>query len=152
MDRGIQTLVLLQLPRVPTPVTLFPSTLLSLPVTSIAALHMRFKTENDAINAAERYRRCPKVHFWGNKGQEAYIILKVPDGNRFWSDFIAKNPELSFGGTSAELVYLDRIVSEGIEVSYGKIEGDTAPCGSRCRTCPSYGKCSGCPSLNLGTL
>jgi len=113
---------------------------------------MRFKTENDAIEAAERYKRCPKVHFWGNKGPEAYIILKIPEGNMFWSDFIAEHPELSFGGTSAELIYLDTVMPEGIEISYEKISGDTAPCESRCRTCPSYGKCSGCPSLNLGTL
>ncbi|MFP3951754.1 MAG: hypothetical protein ACLFVP_06425 [Candidatus Bathyarchaeia archaeon] len=59
---------------------------------------MRFETEEDAREAATRYQLCPKIHFWGKKHEVAYIILKVPEEDKLWSDFIAENPEMSFGG------------------------------------------------------
>jgi hypothetical protein len=114
---------------------------------------MRYQSEKEAIYAAERYRRCPKVYFWGNKKKEAYIILRIPEENKYWSDYIAEYPESSFGGVAATLIYLEELfVPTNIEVNYDKIPVDTSPCGSRCRACPSYGQCSGCPSLNLDTL
>jgi len=43
----------------------------------------------------------------GNRKDEAYIILKVPEDNKIWSDFIGENPEMSFGGIESSLTYLD---------------------------------------------
>ncbi|MBD3206567.1 hypothetical protein GF319_09540 [Candidatus Bathyarchaeota archaeon] len=116
----------------------------------IAFLWMRFKNEEEVKKAALKYKECPKIHFWGNKRDEAYIILKVPEDNKFWSDYIGDNPEMSFGGVEANLVYLDNLyIPKEIEISYEKIEGHLSPCGSICIDCPSSKKCSGCPSLNL---
>lgn len=116
----------------------------------IAFLWMRFKDEPDVKKAAFKYKECPKIHFWGNRREEAYIILKVPEDNKFWSDYIVDNPEMSFGGVEADLVYLDNIfIPKEIKISSHKIEGDLSPCGSICKDCPSREKCSGCPSLNL---
>lgn len=64
----------------------------------IAFLSMRFKTEEDAVKAASRYQLCPKIYFWGNKEETAYIILNLLEDNKFWSDFIAEKPQMSFGG------------------------------------------------------
>lgn len=119
-------------------------------MTYTAVLWIRFKSKEDAKKSAERYQECPKIHFWGNKDEEAYIILKVPDDNKFWSDFIKENPESSFGGVEAKLKYLEELFTpKKISVSYAKVEGDVSPCGSKCGLCPSKEKCSGCPSLEL---
>jgi len=111
---------------------------------------MRFRSSGEAAAAGRRFANCPKVHFWGNRGAEAYIILKVPEGGCFWSDFIRDNPWETFGGVKASLTYLDAVhVPGSLEVSYEKVEGDVSPCGSICRTCPSLGRCGGCPALSL---
>ena len=51
-------------------------------MTITAILKLRYKTEKDAIQSAERFQKCPKIHFWGNNGKEAYMVLKVPDDNK----------------------------------------------------------------------
>jgi len=113
---------------------------------------MRFNSKEKARASAERFKDCPKVHFWANNDDSAYIILKVPDDQKFWSDFVGENPEKSFGGIEAQITYLDDLFTpESIDVSYEKIEGDTAPCGSMCKTCPTFGTCPGCPALILDT-
>jgi len=120
-------------------------------MTLIAALWMRFNSAEEAESVGKKYAVCPKVHFWGNSGDEAYIVLKVPKENRFWSDYIGSNPENTFGGTEARLEYIDSVHSQEIKISYERVEGDTAPCGVNCLTCPSFGTCSGCPALSLGS-
>jgi len=112
---------------------------------------MRFNSAEEANKAGKKYRMCPKIHFWGNAGNEAYLILKVPDDNKFWSDYIGSKPENTFGGVEARLEYMNTVHSPEVEITYEKVEGDTAPCGSKCSTCPAYGQCTGCPVLNLGT-
>ena len=119
-------------------------------MTLLAALFMQFESKEKAQISAHRFKNCPKVHFWASNDESAYIILKVPDDQKFWSDFVGENPDKSFGGVEAQLTYLDKLFSpESIEISYNKIEGDNAPCGSKCKTCPTLGVCPGCPSLNL---
>lgn len=124
----------------------FPSTC----VTHVAALWMRFSSPDEAEAAAQRFKACPRVQLWGNRGAEAYIVLAVEEGEGFWSDYVGEHPETSFGGVEARLVYFDRLFKpEEIRVGGEKVEGDVAPCGSVCGTCPSYGDpCSGCPSLD----
>ncbi|MFH2109982.1 MAG: hypothetical protein ABIJ47_01855 [Candidatus Bathyarchaeota archaeon] len=112
---------------------------------------MRFESPERAEAAGARFSGCPKVHFWGRSGAEAFIVLKVPEGGRFWSDFIRDNPGASFSGVEAQLTYLDDVhVPSEVHVSFEKEEGDVSPCGSVCRTCPSLERCGGCPALNLG--
>jgi hypothetical protein len=122
-------------------------------MTIIASLIMRFNSCEEALNSAKKYRNCPKVHFWANNSEVAHIILKVPDDNKFWSDYIREHPESTFGGIDSDLTYLESlIVPQSIEVDYGKVEGNIAPCGSSCNVCPTFGTCSGCPSLSINTL
>jgi len=86
----------------------------------------------------------------GNRKDEAYIILKVPEDNKIWSDFIGENPEMSFGGIESSLTYLDDLyITEEISISYDKNEGATSPRRSKCSQCPSMEECSGYPSLTL---
>lgn len=119
-------------------------------MTHVAALWMRFGSPEEAEAAALRFKECPKVHFWGNIGAEAYIVLAVDDDGRFWSDYVGEHPETSFGGVKARLTYVECIKPTEIRVSHEKRDGEVAACGSRCRTCPTYGTpCSGCPSLDL---
>ena len=119
-------------------------------MTNVAVLWMRFGSREKARAAALRFKECPKVHFWGNIGTEAYIVLAVDDDSRFWSDYVGEHPETSFGGVEARLTYVENIKPTEIRVSHEKTEGDAAPCGSGCRTCPSYGDpCPGCPALDL---
>jgi len=119
-------------------------------MTHVAALWMRFDSPEEAEVAALRFKECSKVHFWGNIGAEAYIVLAVDDDSRFWSDYVGKHPETSFGGVEARLTYVESIKPTEIRVSHEKTEGDDAPCGSVCRTCPSYGEpCLGCPAVEL---
>jgi hypothetical protein len=121
-------------------------------MTHIAALFMKFESHKKAKISADRFKLCPKVHFWANSGEAAYIILKVPNNQKFWSDFVVENPEKSFGGLEAQITYLDELVTpEKIEISYEKNMGDVTPCGSRCKTCPTLGVCPGCPALILDT-
>lgn len=119
-------------------------------MTHVAALWMRFSSRDKAEAAARRFRECPKVHFWGTDGAEAYIVLAVDEDNRFWLDYVRENPETSFGGVEARLTYVESVKPTEIRVSHEKTEGDDAPCGSGCRTCPSYGDpCPGCPAVEL---
>ena len=112
---------------------------------------MRFESPERAEAAGARFSGCPKVHFWGRNGAEAFIVLKVPEGGFFWSDFIGDNPGPSFGGVEARLTYLDHVnVPLEVHVSFEKMGGDVSPCGSVCRMCPSLERCGGCPSLSLG--
>ena len=128
----------------------FTDSMMLILMVHIAFVCMRFETEEDAGEAALRFQECPKIHFWGNRKEEAYIILKVPEDKKFWSDFIGENPEMSFGGVEADITYLDELfIPEEIDISYDKVEGNVSPCGSICEDCPSRDKCSGCPSLNL---
>jgi len=119
-------------------------------MTHVAALWMRFSSRDKAEAAAHRFKDCPKVQLWGNHGAEAYIVLAVDGEERFWSDYVGEHPEMSFGGVEAKLAYVDDLFKpEEMHVSHEKVEGEVAPCGSVCRTCPSYGDpCSGCPSLD----
>ena len=111
---------------------------------------MRFESREKASVSARRFRDCPKVHFWANKGEDAYIVLKVPEGGKFWSDYIRDNPEETFGGYSASLTYLTELIKpEKITVDDAKIPGGTSPCGSHCQTCPTLAQCGGCPALML---
>ncbi len=111
---------------------------------------MRFKSPGGAEAAGERFSGCPRVHFWGLSGAEAFIVLKVPEGGLFWSDFIRDNPEVSFGGVEARLTYLEVVhVPHEVQIGSEKFEGDVSPCGSVCRTCPSLERCGGCPALSL---
>lgn len=120
-------------------------------MTHVAALWMRFGSPEEAEAAALRFKECPKVHFWGNDGAEAYIVLAVDEDDRFWSDYVGEHPETSFGGVETRLAYVDGLFKpEDMRVSHEKRAGDVAPCGSVCRTCPSYGEpCPGCPALEL---
>jgi len=116
----------------------------------VGVMRMRFGSQGEAEEAADRYRGCPKVHFWGGKRAEAYIVLKVPEGGQFWSDYIQENPGSTFGGVEASLEYLDSVhVPGSLEVSCSKIGGDVSPCGSVCRTCLSLSRCGVCPALSL---
>lgn len=110
---------------------------------------MRFASEEEAEKTGKQYGCCPKVSFWATKGNEAYVTLKVPEDNKFWSDYIGENPKGTFGAEEAQLVYLEKEYTTPLEISYEKVEGDTAPCGASCKTCPAIGKCTGCPALNL---
>ena len=103
-----------------------------------------------ATSSARRFKDCPKVHFWANNGKDAYIILKVPQGGTFWSDYIRDNPGATFGGDSASLTYVTELVKpETIKIDDAKIPGDVSPCGSNCSTCPTLSRCGGCPALTL---
>jgi hypothetical protein len=122
-------------------------------VVHVGVLRMRFASAAEAAAAAGRYSACPKVHFWGAKGAEATIILKVPEGGLFWSDYIRDNPGTTFGGVEASLEYLDAVSAPAsIGVSREKVDGDVSPCGSACKNCPSLRRCGGCPALNLQQL
>jgi hypothetical protein len=120
-------------------------------MTHIAMLWIRFSSRDKAEAAAIRFKECPKVHFWGNHGSEAYIIIAVDEGEKFWSDYVGEHPERSFGGVEARIAYIDGLHKpEDIRVSQEKIKGDISPCGSVCQTCPIYCElCLGCPALEL---
>ena len=124
---------------------------LSTRMTHVAVLWTRFGSRDKAEAAAHRFKECPKVQFWGNHCAEAYIVLAVDNDERFWSDYVGEHPETSFGGVEARLAYVDELFKpEEMRVSHEKRAGEVAPCGSGCRTCPSYGEpCPGCPALEL---
>ena len=107
-------------------------------MTLIAVLFMQYETPEKATASAHRFRGCPKVHFWGNNGKDAYVILKVPDGQRFWSDFIGENPEKSFGGIEASLEYLDHLYSPMSFSREPSSKGERSPCYSLCPECLYY--------------
>jgi len=128
----------------------FHVSVILLAMVHVGVLWMRFESPGQAEAAGERFSGCPKVHIWGRIGAEAFIVLKVPEGGRFWSDFIRDNSGASFGGVEAKLTYLDDVrVPPEIHIAPEKIEGDVSPCGSVCKDCPSLERCGGCPSLSL---
>ncbi|MCW4051418.1 MAG: hypothetical protein NWE89_16980 [Candidatus Bathyarchaeota archaeon] len=116
-----------------------------------AVLWMRFESTEKALKSGRRFSTCPKVQFWANNGPEAYVILHVEDDQRFWTDYVGANPETGFGGVEAQLTYMETPLKPSKMFSpVEKREGEVAPCGSRCLTCPTYkNPCTGCPALIL---
>lgn len=109
-------------------------------------LHMEYDSPEAAEKSVRKYWKCPCVTFWATKGSDAYIILVVPEAERYWAEYVAEHPRQTFGGGKAELVFADKVYRPELEMNIPDELGDVSPCGSNCATCPGYSTCTGCPA------
>ena len=110
-------------------------------------LSLEFDSLEKAAKSAEKLRDCPHIWFWATKGSTAHIVLTVPEGKKWWAEYIADHPERTFGGNKADLIFQDRVHQpQMLEMRIPSELGERTPCGSHCPSCPSYIRCIGCPA------
>lgn len=116
--------------------------------TLYGVLYMEYDSPEAAERSARRYGGCPRVYFWATKGSNAYIILTLPEQERYWAEYIGEHPEQTFGGVKADLVFAEEVHTPGLGMRVPEEPSDVSPCGSHCATCLAYtgGSCVGCPA------
>jgi len=51
------------------------------------------KTETETNQIAKSYKNCPYVYFMATKGREIYSIYFLPEKQKWWIEYIEKNPQ-----------------------------------------------------------
>jgi hypothetical protein len=112
-----------------------------------------FRTESEASNFIERFRRCPiwPIVTRGLQGNQVFI-LALELRRQAHGDFsqehntLVKNPHY-LGARVVRFRRDDSLIAlfEGHELRTGV--SDSIPCGSNCENCASYqDPCQGCPA------
>jgi len=111
-------------------------------------LYMEYDSPEEAERYARRFAACPHVAFWATKEGRAYVLLVVPEEDRYWPEYIGEHPRETFGGVKADLVLADKVYYPNLEMRIPDEPGDISPCGSNCAECPAYlgSSCRGCPA------
>lgn len=111
-------------------------------------LYMEYESPEAAVKYAKRFGGCPRVYFWATMGNDAYILLAIPERERYWAEYIGEHPEPTFGGVKADLVFAEIVHTSGYGMRVPEEPGDVSPCGSHCVACPAYtsDSCVGCPA------
>ena len=112
-----------------------------------ALLEMEYDSAKDADKSAEKFKDCPHVTFWAKRGNHAYIMLTLPEGMRWWAEYISKHPARTLGGKKASLIFPEKVHQPSkLKMLIHEELGERSPCGSYCPSCPSYVRCKGCPA------
>lgn len=74
-------------------------------------------------------------------------LFTIPLDHRWWLQLLEEKPQLA-GLTQAEVFFAEKVnASSPWTRKEVKPDAPVAPCGTDCRTCPSYQKqCRGCPA------
>ena len=106
------------------------------------------KTRKKAEHIAKSYyRNCPYTKFVATKGNQLFATLFLPEEHSWWIEYVEENPKDTVGLEKARVTIVDNIYyPEKLKMRLPKKPQDISPCGSNCKNCPLYGKCSGCPA------
>lgn len=110
------------------------------------------KTEKaeHAENAARHFIACPYVYFMATHGAEVHAALFLPAQQRWWIEYVEKDPQGTFGLQTARVTFVDHIQYPArLTMRMPKTPQQTAPCGASCATCEAYDKCLGCPATRF---
>jgi len=96
---------------------------------------------------AARFGKCPYVGLMTTKGTQLFAVFFLPRRQKWWIEYIEKKPRRTLGLRKARVTVVDHIqYPRRVETRRPKRTRKLSPCGSSCGTCPSYGRCLGCPS------
>lgn len=109
-------------------------------------IHIEYSPLEEAERSARKFEGCPHVMSWAIKGNMAYVQLVLPDGKRWWAEYIEEHPEQTFGGSRVELVFADNVLKPALKMLIPEVLDDISPCGASCSTCPVYSRCMACPA------
>lgn len=112
-----------------------------------AVLEMEYGSAEDMDRSAEKFKACPHVTFWATRGDHVHVVLILPEGMKWWAEYIGEHPGRTFGGENASLVFPEMVHQPSkLEMLIPKELGERSPCDAYCPSCPSYVRCLGCPA------
>jgi hypothetical protein len=112
-----------------------------------ALLFGEAETKLKVEQIAESYQSCPYIHLMATKGKRLFATLFLPERQRWWAEYIEKNPRKTFGLERAKVTFPDNIqYPEQLTMRLPKKPLETSPCGAQCKTCPANDKCLCCPA------
>lgn len=105
------------------------------------------ETEEIINQIAVSYRDCPYVNFMATKGREIYSVYFIPEKQKWWIEFIEKNPQETLGLNKAHLNFIENLqYPKTMKLRLPKKLLQISPCGANCGICSSSEKCSCCPA------
>jgi len=112
-----------------------------------ALLYGEAKTADDADRTAGRYGSCPYVYLMATRGRQLFATFFLPKEQRWWIEYVEKNPEETFRLEKARVTLVDNVeYPKRLEARRTEKAQTIAPCGSNCGECPSFERCLGCPA------
>jgi len=100
-----------------------------------------------ANKIAESYQNCPYVAFMATKTSQVFILYFLPWKQRWWVEYIEKEPKTTLGLERAKLTFPERLFfPEKMKLHLPKNKAELSPCNSDCVKCPGYNRCLGCPA------
>ena len=105
------------------------------------------ENEDKTNQIADNYKDCPYVNFMATKGREIYSIYFLPEKQKWWIEFIEKNPQKTLGLNKAQLFFIENLqYPKRMKLHLPKNLLEISPCGANCENCPSSEKCTCCPA------
>lgn len=103
-----------------------------------------------AETAARHFMSCPYVYFMATHGVDVYATLFLPAQQRWWIEYVEKDPEGTFGLKTAQVTFVNQIqYPTRLAMRVPKTPQQSAPCGANCANCEAYEKCLGCPATRF---
>lgn len=107
-------------------------------------------TENEAKRIAGCYENCPYVTFMATKERQLFATFFLPRRQRWWIEYVEKNPRTTFGLDKAKVTIVDDVqYPKQLKMRLPKKPQQSSPCGANCGTCPAYEKCLCCPATTF---
>ncbi|MFX1303383.1 MAG: hypothetical protein ACFE9X_08505 [Promethearchaeota archaeon] len=76
-----------------------------------------------------------------------YAIFFIPRRQKWWVEYIEKNPSKTFGFKNAKVIFLENVYyPKKLKLRIPENLTNISPCGANCKECPSMNKCSCCPA------
>ncbi|MFX1574521.1 MAG: hypothetical protein ACFFB0_17405 [Promethearchaeota archaeon] len=110
-------------------------------------LYGETETEEQIIEIARGYENCPYIRLMSTKGNQLYAMFFLPVRQKWWIEYIEKNPGGTFGLRNAKITFLDKVYyPKKLTLKIPEKLNSVSPCGAYCKECQSLDKCSGCPA------
>ena len=104
-------------------------------------------TEKQIIEIANSYKNCPYINLMSTMGNQLYAVFFLPTRQKWWIEYIEKNPRDTFGLKNAKVTFLEKVYyPKKLKLRIPEKLNDISPCGAICKECPSLTKCSCCPA------
>jgi len=112
-----------------------------------ALLNGEAKDKEKAKHIAESYKNCPYINFMATKENLFFATFFLPEKQRWWIEYIEEKPKETFGLEKAKVIIVNDVeYPKRLKMRLSKKPRTISPCGTNCKTCPSYEKCLCCPA------
>ena len=105
------------------------------------------ETSESARHLAEKYQNCPYINFSATRENQLYALYFLPVKQRWWIETIERKPKETIALEKVRVTFVSSVFyPEKLKMRLPEKPMDISPCGSNCKNCPYYGKCSSCPA------